>query len=667
MPINKKILNKITSRTKIYLVIIAILLVVLCIYEKNFIIPSIFVYIMLIIYTYWTNGKRRDEYSKHMQELTIDVDSAAKNTLINSPFPLIIIQTDGRLIWKNNKFIREFVNIDISTYLEEITKEVKQEIISEEDKKTIQKQIEIENETYLVIGEYVKSKQKQENKYVVTLYFINNTEKAEIEKKYNNSKTCVGIVMIDNYEEIMQRLSSEEKPQITASIEKEIYDWAGTTGGLLVKRDRDTFVFVFEKLYLQQLEDEKFNILDKTKEIETDGKLQPTLSIAISEEGESIYEKYTLALSAIDIALGRGGDQAVIRRNGNYQFFGGRAQEIEKRTKVKARIIAHALEELITESKNVIIMGHSNGDIDSMGSSLGLYRMAKSLDKEANIVSVTSDSTLSNFIDNLKENEEYKEALIGKDEAIDKTDSETLLIVVDTHRKNYVEIPELLERTEKIVVIDHHRRSTEFIESPTLMFHEVYASSTAELVIEILQYAKNEINLTDLEVESLYGGIMVDTKNFTFKTGVRTFEAAAYLRKLGVDIIKVKKIFQMDLESYNIISDIVKNVEMINDTIAIGIYEKDEQNARLICAKAADELITISDITASFVIGNVDNRIFVSGRSTGDINVQVILEKLRRRRTYNSCRCAIRRTNIRGCEKISNRENSRIFRRKLKK
>ena len=434
--------------------------------------------------------------------------------------------------------------------------------------------------------------------------------------------------MIDNYEEVMQRISTEATPQVIATVEKEIYNWVNPTGGLIIKKDRDTFIYVFERKYLNQIKEEKFNILDTIKQINIEGKLQITLSIAITDEGKSNYEKYQNALSAIDIALGRGGDQAIIRTNGKYNFFGGRAQEVEKRTKVKARIIAHALEELINESKDVLIMGHTNGDIDSMGSSLGLYRLAKSLGKEVHIISSTADITLANFIESLKNNDEYAEAIIDKNEAVAKISPETLLIIVDTHRKNYVEVPSLLEETEKIVIIDHHRKSTEFIESPILMFHEVYASSTAELVIEILQYSNQDIKLTDQEIEALYGGIMVDTKNFTFKTGVRTFEAAAYLRKLGVDIIKVKKWFQMDLENYNIISDIVKKTELINGTIGIAVYDKVDKNAGIICAKTADELITISDITASFVIGNVGDKICISGRSIGDINVQVVLEKL---------------------------------------
>lgn len=290
-------------------------------------------------------------------------------------------------------------------------------------------------------------------------------------------------------------------------------------------------------------------------------------------------------------------------------------------------------------------MGHLNGDIDSIGSSLGLYRFARTLNKDAYVVNTTKGLALGNFIEALEKQEEYKNVLIDKSEAMAKITPDTLLIIADTHKKSYVEVPELLEETENIVIIDHHRKSADYIENAILTFHEAYASSAAELVTEIIEYGTNDIVLEQLEAESLYAGIMVDTKNFTFKTGVRTFEAAAYLRKYGIDIIRVKKWFQSDLDSYNVIADIVKKAEIINESIGISEYEEKDKNANLICAKAADELLTISNITASFVMGNLGDKICISGRSIGDINVQIILEKLRRRRTYYSCGSSIRRIN----------------------
>ena len=634
---NRKIFDKLVSKTKVYLVIIAILMIVLCCYELRFITPAIILYVLILMYAYWTNNKRKIELSEHIKDLTLTVDSAAKSTLINSPFPLIIIETDGNIIWKSSKFINEFANIDIKNYLNDIVKEIKLEIEngSEEDKKELEelihKSVEIGDKTYKILGKYTKSKQadkKNSEEYMTTLYFIDETKSLELEKEYNDSQVCVGIIMIDNYEEIMQRISDEDKPEITAQIEKNLYDWIAEYKGLIIKSERDTFVLIVEQKYLEKLEEEKFNILDKIKEISMPGKIQSTLSIAITSEGDSNYEKYKSAQSMMDIALGRGGDQAIVRKNGKYVFFGGRTQELEKRTKVKARIVSHALEELMEEATNVMVMGHANSDIDAMGASFGIYRLAKTIGKEVYIVNESAGSGLENFLNSAKEDDEYKHSIIGKDEAIQKISQETLLVVVDTHKTSYVEVPELLEKTNKIAIIDHHRRSTDFIENAILTFHEVYASSACELVTELIEYSENDINLTQIETEGLYAGIMMDTKNFTFKTGVRTFEAAAYLRKCGVDIIKVKKWFQSDLETYNKISEIVANAEIINDTIGISIYDKEDVNGNIICAKAADELLTISDITASFVIGKLGDKVCISGRSIGDINVQIILEKL---------------------------------------
>lgn len=635
---NKRTFEIINSRTKIYLVIIAILLVIICCYQIAFVMPAVILYGLICFYAFWTSKKRKAEISEHIQELTINVDSAAKNTLINSPFPLIIMETDGNTIWKSSKFVSEFENVHIENTLNVLMQEIKMEIeekITSQDSnrtkdRTIQKEQIIDHKHYKIVGEYVKSKsneRKNQSEYMLLLYFIDNTDYVKAIKKYNDAQTCMGIIMIDNYEEMIQRIQTEDRPEVIAKIEKSIYDWAIESKGVVIKSDRDTFVYVFEQRYLEKIKENKFQILDEIKEIKLEGGLQITLSISVSNEGATEYEKYKSALSGMDIVLGRGGDQAVIRENEKYLFFGGRAQEVEKRTKVKARTVAHALEELMMQASDVMIMGHTNGDIDSLGSSLGVYRIAKSLGKEVKIVNQTTGLTINTFMESVKKEEE-EDIFIDSQQALSKIANETLLIIVDTHKRSYVEVPELLERTNKIVVIDHHRRSTDYIDNATLTFQEVYASSAAELVTELLQYVEVPISLKTIEIEGLYAGIMMDTKNFTFKTGVRTFEAAAYLRKCGVDIIKVKKWFQSDLDSYNTISDIVKEAEIVRDTIAISIYEQENKDAGVICAKAADELLTISDITASFVIGTVGSKVCISGRSIGDINVQVILEKL---------------------------------------
>ena len=632
---NRKFLDTLVSRTKIYLALIFILLAIICIQNPRLIIVSICVYLLILGYTYYINQKRKSEISETLQDLTLTVDSAAKTSLINSPFPLIVVENDGNIIWKSSRFVSEFANIDINTYVTDINLDIK-DIVKKSREKTnkedIIRQVDIRDKTYKVIGKYIKYSKNRDRKskkeYMVILYFIDETENIKLREEYEDSKSCIGIVMIDNYEEMMLRLETEEKPQITAEIDKCIYDWANETEGVLIKVEKDRYIYFFEQRYLEKIKEEKFSILDKIKEINTNEKVQFTLSIAISNEGITDREKYKSAQTAMDIVLGRGGDQAVIRENEIYKFFGGRAQEVEKRTKVKARIVAHALENLIKECQKVMIMGHTNPDMDAIGSCMGIYRLAKTVGKDAYIICDKSVATLENFMKTIEKDTEYEDIIINKEVAEENIDEDTLLVIVDTNKINYVEAPELIDKTKKVVVIDHHRRSTDYIDSATLIFQEVYASSAAELVTELLQYVENKVTLKKIEAESLYAGIMMDTKNFTFKTGVRTFEAAAYLRRCGVDIIRVKKWFQSDLESFNKIADIVKKAEIVNETIAISTYDKKTKEANLICAKAADELLTISDITASFVIGNLGDKICISGRSIGDINVQIILEKL---------------------------------------
>ena len=632
---NRKVFDKLLSKTKIYLAIIFILLVIVCIENVIMIIPSVLIFMAVVAYSYYANNRRKSEISETLQDLTLSVDTAAKSSLINSPFPLIIMESNGNVIWRSAKFISEFEGFDINQYLTNLIDDIKSDIEETEKDDTKEKQIsrhiELNDKHYEVLGKFVHSRKydkKHDDKYMMMLYFIDETEIVKLKEEYKDSKSCVTIIMIDNYEETMQQLESEEKPQVTAEIDKCIYEWTDKSNGVLIKSDRDRYVYLFEQRYFEKVKQDKFSILDKVKDIETKENVQITLSIAISNDGMTDKEKYKSAQAAMDIVLGRGGDQAVIRENEIYKFYGGRAQEVEKRTKVKARVVAHALENLIKDASKVMIMGHTNPDIDSMGSSMGIYRLAKSLGKKAYIIDSSETNTLQSFKNDLAKEPEYEDILITKEVAEENIDKETLVVVVDTHKTTYVEAPELLKRTDKIVIIDHHRRSADYIENATLTFQEVYASSAAELVTELLQYAEVHVDLKTIEAESLYAGIMMDTKNFTFKTGVRTFEAAAYLRRCGVNIIRVKKWFQSNLDTFNKIAGIVKKAEIVNETIAIATYEKKDKDASLICAKAADELLTISDITASFVMGKVGNKICISGRSIGDINVQIILEKL---------------------------------------
>ena len=595
---NRRIFDSLVSRTKIYLVLIFILLVVICILKPILIIPAIVLFIVILLYTFFANNRRKSEISQHLQELTLNVNSAAKNSLIHSPFPLIILETDGNIIWRSTRYVSEFANEDMTTYIGDLLKKINKKIEEQDGKeKNIKEQIKIGSNDYKVVGEFIQSGRldKNKDKYMMILYFIDQTEEIKLQKEYEDAQNCVGIIMVDNYEETMLQIDAEERPQVIAEMEKIIYEWANKIDGILIKSDRDRFVYIFDHKYLSSIKEEKFGILDTIKEINSS--IQITLSIAISDDGETNKEKYKTAQAAMDVILGRGGDQATIRENEKYQFFGGRTTEFEKRTKVKARIVAHALEELMSETDNVMIMGHNNPDIDALGSAIGLYRLAKSKGKEVHIVAETEGMALKAFSESLESDEQYKGIIVNKEIAENIITPETLLIVVDTNKVNYVEDPILLEKTNKIAIIDHHRRSTDFIKGSILTL-------------------------------ALYAGIMMDTKNFTFKTGVRTFEAAAYLRRYGIDIIKVKKWFQSDLETYKKITEIINKTEIVRDSIGISVYENDDKDANIICAKAADEMLTIGNITTSFVIGNTGEKISISGRSIGEINVQLILEKM---------------------------------------
>ena len=592
-------------------------------------------YIILIAATIINNKRRKSELSEQLKDLTLNVNKTAKTTLINSPFPLIIIEANGNIIWRSEKFNNEFKdlnkdNLELMALLSNIKQIAvsKKNSMEKKQKGKIEIEFDINRRTYKILGTYIKTNKDENNDYTFILYFIDQTEIKKLQEKEEETEINIGMISIDNYDEINQRLSGEIKSQVIAKIEQCIYEWALSYSALVVKVERDKFYVVIDNKNLENAKKDKINILQQIKELPILDGIQATLSISFSKDGDTLDEKYRSAQAVQEIALGRGGDQAIIKQNQKYEFFGGRTEEVEKRTKVKARTVASALVKLIEESDRVLIMGHTNSDMDAIGSALGIYRLTKTLNKEANIIVDSKAVGILSFLETIENDKEYIGCVINGETALEKMTENTLLVIVDTNKVNYVESVKVLENASKIVEIDHHRKSTDYIKDTVLSFHEVYASSASELVTEIIQYSPIKIKLTPIEIEALYAGIMLDTKEFTFKTGVRTFEAAAYLRKCGVDIIKVKKWFQDDLKTYQTISNIISKAEIVKESIAISTYDEDELNTTIVIAKAADELLTISGISASFVLGKTDDIIYISGRSIGDINVQLILEKL---------------------------------------
>ena len=573
----------------------------------------IFVVSAFAIYTCIKEVKSR---RYRINELSKSVDIVLKDSLNSLDIPMAMLSSPTQIIWQNNKakhiIPKEFIH-DVALKLE------KQKVKND----AFVSACDIGNgEFYSAIGNHIRF----DNFDCTLVTFLNKTDEFELKDVLDNSRISIGIIFIDNYDETMQGLEEIKKAEIASMIEKELRQWVIENHGVMTKIEKDRFVFFVEKQYVDQMESESFNILERVKNISNATKLPITISIGLSYSESNLDDRYNASSSALDIALGRGGDQVVVKKDKKFDFYGGSNIGLEKTSRVRARTIAQALKELMQKSDKVYIMGHKNTDIDCIGAAIGVYKIAKSLDKEVYIVvdSKCNNST-KGVIDKIKVQEEYDDVFINQSDLKKQDTTNALLIVVDTHKKSYVAYPDFVDEFEKIIVIDHHRRGPEFIENALLTYHEIYASSASELVTELLIYLE-DIELSSIEAECLYAGIVVDTKNFMFKTGVRTFEVAAYLKRYGIDFAEVKQLFQSDFETYVARVEIVKNAEIIKDQIAVSVANDEYDDMPIIAAQAADELLSISGILASFVLCKVDDVVMISGRSMGDINVQAILE-----------------------------------------
>lgn len=631
---SKKFLRQIIPSSSFYLWIILLLTCVIAVLDWRIAIPAFLLLCFLVYYNIRSESKRKKELTSYIENLNFKVDIATKDVLLNFPMPMVVAGEDGSIIWYNSSFKKIAdtgdVNEKIIRKLIETsgTKNKNSGNVSEPPT-AISTQMTINDRCYQVLCNFANHDDlAEDSKHILIIYFNDITEFTELKKQYADEKLAAGIFVIDNYDDLMQSMEDANAPQMLAEIDKRIIQWLSFANGVVKKYERDKYLFLFECKHMEELEKKKFDILDTIKEINVGNKIPVTLSLGFGLNGKTPEENFKSAAASIDIALGRGGDQVVIKNGDSFSFFGGKTRELEKRTKVKARVMAFALRELIDQSPQIIIMGHENADIDSLGASMGLYRMAKNRGKNAYIVLNKINPTIEYFVTKIQKNPEYSGLFINREEALYLIDKKTLLIIVDTHRPGFTEIPELIQLTGQIVTIDHHRRGADYIQDTVLTYQETYASSTCELVTEILQYIDNNIKLSPIEAEALYAGIVIDTKNFMFKTGVRTFEAASYLRRQGVDTLAVKHIFQNDLNTYLNILNIVKNAEIINGEIAISFCPQGLKNAQLIAAKTADELLNLSGIAAAFVLSSMNNEVWISGRSLGDINVQLIMEKL---------------------------------------
>lgn len=564
---------------------------------------------------------------RNYENIEETIDSLTKQAVFKMPFPMVIINQDGEINWYNSKFIKmlEIEDEPENNILDAISSLNLNEIISAGDDPL---KILYRDKYYQVYVNKVKAKDSKEREMLL-LYWIDRTDLKEAKDSIEKEKMATILVYIDNLDEVKSSVEDGVKATIAGNVETEIINYFNAFEASVRKYDDDRFLIIANNENLQKMIQKKFDILDRVRDLKVQSIIPLTLSIAATLDGETPLKQYEIARSTMDIALGRGGDQAVLRKGHNYEYFGGKSKAVEKTTKVKARVVGGALRSLIDDASNVVIMPHKNADMDAIGSAIGVVKLVRMRKKTAYIALNSVNMSIRNIMARLNEEESLKGVVKSEDELNSLIDSKTLLIVVDHHKKSISEAPNLVDKINDRVVIDHHRRSGEFIESTELVFLEPYASSTAELVTELFTYMTDNVVLSKFEAEALLAGITVDTKNFTVQTGVRTFEAASMLRRFGADPEVVKKYFKEDYEVIKNRADIVRHSEIyMNDTV-IGILEDKVDNSILIAAQAADEMLSINGMKASFVAVKIsNNETHVSARSLGEISVQLIMEKL---------------------------------------
>lgn len=624
---NNKFSKLLIPNTKVYLWIIGILVAFLTLLNIYMGLLGVLTLLYLIYYNWRTNRERKKKWQSYIESFSSNIDSAARYAILNLPLPLVLVDLDGTISWYNSKFSELFESKEIlEQKLEKLVPSIEIEKMVEDE--SLEQEIKIGDKVFRIIHNIVKiDGTKASERYIIMLYWIEITRYNQLKTLYNDEKPLVAMIQVDNYDDVMNETKEEKRPFVASEIDRKINLWASRMNGLIKKYKTDKYIVVFENKYLENLEAKRFSILDDLREIEAGNRIPVTLSIGVGTMAKNLNQTEDYAFAALELALGRGGDQAVVRKSGGFDFYGGKTKAVEKRNRVKARIMAHAFRPLIDESSKVLIMGHKFPDMDSFGAAIGVYRAVINRGKDAYVILNEVNEAIRSVYSNFNDDPAYR--FITCSEAVELLTEKDLIVVVDTHRPSFTECPELLEMTNRVVLFDHHRRGTEFIENAVLKYLEPYASSTSELVTEMIQYMESRINIEKKEAEALLAGITVDTKNFSFKTGVRTFEAAAFLRRFEADTTVVKQLFQDDLSTFISKSNIVSNAEIIRDQIALSVNSEVIENARLVAAQGADALLNIKGINCSFVIGKKeDGAIFISARSLGDINVQVILEKI---------------------------------------
>ena len=569
-----------------------------------------------------------------------DFDQSQKNLMASMELPYGIADEAGRLLWTNRAFsavIRDEKSArrSLTVLFPEITEEGLEKMDHALEVQCAYggaiyrasiKRVTIQSDSSLLSAAPGQKTEQQ----VLAVYLYDETEIHEYMQAITDQKMVAGLIYLDNYDEALESVEEVRRSLLVALIDRKVSKYISGVNGIVKKMEKDKYFFAIEQKYMPSLEEERFSLLEDVKTVNIGNEMAVTLSIGIGINGDTYIRNYEYARTAIDMALGRCGDQAVVKNGEKIQYYGGKSQQLEKTTRVKARVKAHALRELLETKDRLLIMGHKIGDIDSFGSAIGVYRIAAALGKKAHIVINEVTSSVRPMMDRFINNSDYPQDLfLMGDDAAELADPSTALVVVDVNRPSYTEEPQLLNLVKTIVVIDHHRQSSEIISNATLSYVEPYASSACELVAEILQYVTDSIRIKSLEADAMYAGIVIDTNNFTNQAGVRTFEAAAFLRRNGADVTRVRKLFRDKMEDYKARAEAVRQAEVFEGAFAISVCPAENvESPTVVGAQAANELLDIIGIKASVVLTPYNGKIYVSARSIDEINVQVMMEKL---------------------------------------
>jgi cyclic-di-AMP phosphodiesterase len=585
----------------------------------------------------------RNKIASELVRYAMDYGQVQKRLLKELSLPYAILDVEGRLQWGNDEFMdiifeKSAAKRSISNVFPEITvdtlpKKEKDEILH----------LTLHGRNYKVLLRKIIAPDFDDNwngneaeelwndqNALIAMYLYDETEIISLLKENKEQKLITGLLYIDNYEEALESIDEVRRSLLTALVDRKINKYMQGIDAIIKKLEKDKYIFVFQQKHLPSLQSSKFSILEEVRSVNIGNEMSVTISIGIGVNAETYSSSYEYARAAIDLALGRGGDQAVVKDREKISYYGGKSISVEKSTRVKARVKAHAFREFVEAKDKVIIMGHKIGDIDSLGSAIGVYRIAKTFNKKAHIVINEVTTSLRPMMSKFVGNPDYEEDLFLKnDQAREIVDGNTLLVIVDVNRPNYLEFQELLDYTKTVVIFDHHRQTNEAIDTAVLSYIEPYASSTSEMVAEMLQYIGGNLKLKPLEADALYAGIMIDTNNFLTKAGVRTFEAAAFLRRSGADVTRIRKLFRSEMTDFKIKADAISSTEIYMNHYAIAVCASSEVDSPMILgAQVSNELLNISDIKASFVLTEFGGKIYISARSIDEANVQVIMEKL---------------------------------------